>query len=544
LENGSELLSTNLSIDDIVRALQIRTNDFSGVKARAYGEYAMDVYRDLQLNIIKTTKLTKLKLDRLKRAKLPIDYINYASINIMNDCMELEPVAVNPSIETNVIDTTIDNHCSCQCGCSGSLCNAKNNYIYELEDGQIYKTFAVSRIEIDLAIGYSVRNIVIDATIIPIGAIITNQQSATNMQNIVALAIGNNNFSATVVGNMLILQYKDIITNFFRAEVDLLPNASPLPPTLVITAFSIETLMSEKDLDKKKEVRKKICENGDVIAEYTSPIQDFKCIASKFHFDATSMNNTNKVIVGFGVDGTLMNCSVLANDAAAILAFLAANVDATTTVSVVGTITSFTGTGSFHKITSVKYVDSTTFVAALMPITPKESFVACGGHVYSQQVPNGSTTTTQKTENLCSVELKKCGCIDESLENEFKVKEAKLDICCIKQCSNPCDVSDGKTYNIVASEGVIKMGVNFPDDTIYLKYHADPTAVSDYFIPIIAKNAMIRGIYKTSIEYDARVSDGAKREACRLYDLAKSELYVMIRRYNLKNFYKTIGIIL
>jgi hypothetical protein len=544
LENGSELISTNLSISDIVKALQIRTNDFSGIKARAFEEYAMDVYRDLQLNIIKTTKLTKLKLDRLKRAKLPIDYINYASVSIMNECMELEAVEVNPMIETNVIDTTVDNSCSCKCGCDSSLCGAKNNYTYDLLDGQIYNTFAVSRLEIDLSLGYIVRNIVIGATVVPIGVDISNTHYANVATNMVNTAIGNTNFSITIVANTAILIYKDIETNFFNVELDLAPNASPLPPTLVMVAYSVETPLSEKDTTKKKEVRKKICDNGDVIAEYVTPIQDFKCLASKFKFNATSLNNTNKLIVGFSIDDTLVNCSLLANDAVAISAFLSANVDATTTVSVGGATTTFTGTGSFHKITYVKYVDSTTFVSAIMPITPKEYFVNCGGHVYSQQVPNGSTTTTKSTENLCSIELKDCGCIEESLENEFKVKEANLDICCAKQCQNPCGKTDGKKYNIIFSEGMIKMGINFTHDTIYLKYHADPTSMKDFFIPVIAKDAMIRGIYKTSIEYNSRISDGAKREACRLYDLAKSELYVMLKRYNLKNFYKTIGITL
>lgn len=97
---------------------------------------------------------------------------------------------------------------------------------------------------------------------------------------------------------------------------------------------------------------------------------------------------------------------------------------------------------------------------------------------------------------IANFDLKDCGCLNNTIENEEKIKCFCPDVygCYYSSCSNVCDRDLGG-YNILPEMGLIQLSHKFRYDKLYIEYTGFLQKVrGQYVLPEVAFEAVVEGI--------------------------------------------------
>lgn len=148
-----------------------------------------------------------------------------------------------------------------------------------------------------------------------------------------------------------------------------------------------------------------------------------------------------------------------------------------------------------------------------------------------------STTLQTRTEYLCKLEIKECGCIKPTEQNEKLIFTHCDAVSISHDCGAPVRQlePDTKFYKLSSKGNRIHFPPHFPYDTVLLRYYAD-RKTKDLRIPYLAKKCVRLGIKAEQTTFQA---PGSKENLTfiRLYDVEKENLAKEIGKLKLSDFY-------
>lgn len=147
-------------------------------------------------------------------------------------------------------------------------------------------------------------------------------------------------------------------------------------------------------------------------------------------------------------------------------------------------------------------------------------------------------------EELCALELKPCGCISNSKENQDKIK--KLECGCLSFDTNfgtyltSIYSPENKGYSIDVTGTQILLPMNYEYDYVVLKYLTSISSEEDFRIPAIAEEAFIRGLQYYSEADNPKAPNYEKGIGSIRYELYQAEKLKLRKRlrpfdYNIAN---------
>lgn len=117
------------SPDEVIKSLLIRKGDIAGVNFLRYKSVVPEVYRDLNLYVIKFTKRYLIEVDKDTNSfELPCDSLIPASVSYIDECNKIRPLIINRNITDDIVDISQDKDCHCECGCKSDLCGLIHSY--------------------------------------------------------------------------------------------------------------------------------------------------------------------------------------------------------------------------------------------------------------------------------------------------------------------------------------------------------------------------------------------------------------------------------
>jgi hypothetical protein len=126
----AEICSPKLeTLTNVIKSLLIREGDIIGQNFRKYYEIAKDVYRDLNLYAVRTSKRYLIEIDpNTNSVAVPNDLILISSVSIIDNCGQIVPLILNRNLSDEYIDINLDKDCDCTCNCKDQLCGLLKNY--------------------------------------------------------------------------------------------------------------------------------------------------------------------------------------------------------------------------------------------------------------------------------------------------------------------------------------------------------------------------------------------------------------------------------
>lgn len=125
------LPSNSSTADDIIRSLCNREGDITGINFMKYKGVALDVYRELNLTVIRHTKRVLIEVDkRTNSITIPhCDYLHWASISVIDECNKIRPMLINTNLTHDIVDISNPSEGCCEHqSCTSSLCSQIKSY--------------------------------------------------------------------------------------------------------------------------------------------------------------------------------------------------------------------------------------------------------------------------------------------------------------------------------------------------------------------------------------------------------------------------------
>jgi len=117
------------SPDEIIKSLLIRKGDIPGVNFMKFKSVVPDVYRDLNLFVIRFAKRYLIEVDKNTNSfNIPEDSLLASSLSYIDECNKIKPMFINRNITDDIVDIQLDKDCYCECGCKSKLCGQIKNY--------------------------------------------------------------------------------------------------------------------------------------------------------------------------------------------------------------------------------------------------------------------------------------------------------------------------------------------------------------------------------------------------------------------------------
>lgn len=119
-----------VTANDLVEGLCLREGDNDLKKKPLYLFLFKEVYQDLNMAVIRQTERVLLRVDQAtKRIYAPDGYLYFSSISAPNKHGKFEPLIVNSSLDTDIIDIGASKKCGCsECACDNEYCSSVRNY--------------------------------------------------------------------------------------------------------------------------------------------------------------------------------------------------------------------------------------------------------------------------------------------------------------------------------------------------------------------------------------------------------------------------------
>lgn len=130
-------------------------------------------------------------------------------------------------------------------------------------------------------------------------------------------------------------------------------------------------------------------------------------------------------------------------------------------------------------------------------------------------VEGSSVVPFDTEEEICSLDTLPCGCIATTVSNTTKINSL-CDTCCSLSTGcgtysiSCCDNTSVNSYRLDMQGRLLIMSSTYDKDYIIIKYVTAINSAKDYQIPVIALEAMIRGIKHYRAMDDPKVSNSMK----------------------------------
>lgn len=189
-----------------------------------------------------------------------------------------------------------------------------------------------------------------------------------------------------------------------------------------------------------------------------------------------------------------------------------------------------------------------------LAISVETTTVTISGNNYEQTVtkkmyPNGdyflessipyfdSTTATvvyhTSKEFITHIDLKPCGCIDDTPANTEAIKICNPDVYC-RYYSHYASTADNGEYNVFPEMGLIQLSPSFPSNKLYLEYRGFLLKVNgQYQVPSVAFETLVEWIKWKNIADKKSVSRFDKSDQFNRYRLEKNNLAIVMTRTSL-----------
>lgn len=181
----------------------------------------------------------------------------------------------------------------------------------------------------------------------------------------------------------------------------------------------------------------------------------------------------------------------------------------------------------FTKITrKVVYPDGSMFVKYTYPI-----------RIYEE---GAWTDTIDKVDEefLCKLQVKKCGCIEDTEKNRetlghcINADKIETDFGCTVRCLDDCN-GNALRYNFSEEGNRIVFPSNFHYDKALLRFYVELKG-KEIRIPLLAKPAFMHGLKAFALEFDDSVPKGVKDGYKNSYDAKKNLLALDLTKCSLK----------
>lgn len=138
-------------------------------------------------------------------------------------------------------------------------------------------------------------------------------------------------------------------------------------------------------------------------------------------------------------------------------------------------------------------------------------------------------------EELCQVEVDKCGCVKNTEENICKVNECSSADSFAVECGDAvfCESGNGLSYNYEEDGRRINLPSDFAYDKVIQRYFYEPN-VKDLRIPLVAKRTFMTGIKAFTLPFEEKQSGRRVNEFERRYEGMKDKLFTLLNRFSFK----------
>jgi len=140
-------------------------------------------------------------------------------------------------------------------------------------------------------------------------------------------------------------------------------------------------------------------------------------------------------------------------------------------------------------------------------------------------------------EEVCVLDVLPCGCVATTVSNTLKIKECcTLNTGCGMYSTSCCDNQATNTYKIDVQGRLLLLSANYDKDYVIIKYVTALNEASDYKIPTIALETMIRGIKYYAALDDKKAPAYSRGQNSMTHRVYKAELNKLKKRLNPTNW--------
>lgn len=140
-------------------------------------------------------------------------------------------------------------------------------------------------------------------------------------------------------------------------------------------------------------------------------------------------------------------------------------------------------------------------------------------------------------EEICTLDTLPCGCVATTPSNTLKIKDCcSLNTGCGSYSTSCCDNEPTNTYKIDVQGRLLILSSNYDKDYVIIKYVTALNEASDYKIPTIALETVIRGIkYYWALD-DKKAPAYSRGQNSMTHRVYKAELNKLKKRLNPTNW--------
>jgi hypothetical protein len=143
-------------------------------------------------------------------------------------------------------------------------------------------------------------------------------------------------------------------------------------------------------------------------------------------------------------------------------------------------------------------------------------------------------------EFITHIDLKPCGCIDNTPANVEAIKICNPDVYC-RYYAHYASTSDKGEYNIFPETGLIQLSPSFPNNKLYLEYRGFLLKVNgQYQVPSVAFETLVEWVKWKYIADKRNISRFDKDYQFNRYRIEKSNLSIVLTRTSLSRILNAI----
>lgn len=136
-------------------------------------------------------------------------------------------------------------------------------------------------------------------------------------------------------------------------------------------------------------------------------------------------------------------------------------------------------------------------------------------------------------EEVCVLDKLPCGCVATNTSNTLKIKECcTLNTGCGMYSTSCCDNQATNTYKVDVQGRLLLLSANYDKDYVIIKYVTSLNEASEYKIPTIALETMIRGIKYYAALDDKKAPAYSRGQNSMTHRVYKAELNKLRKRLN------------
>lgn len=158
-------------------------------------------------------------------------------------------------------------------------------------------------------------------------------------------------------------------------------------------------------------------------------------------------------------------------------------------------------------------------------------------------IENNTVVYTTQKEFIAKINLKDCGCIEDTAENIDVIKCNAYETYC-SYYAPCCGISLDGSYQIFEETGLIKFSHNFQFNKVYLEYQGFlPKKNGQYQIPEICFETLVNWIKFKSVENKPNIPMNQRQWYWQMYLNERANMQKLIGRFSLQEIIQSISLI-